>query len=321
MSGKLIVAVPAKGRLQENAEAFFARAGLKLKRDSGARGYTGRFAGIDDIDVLFLSASEIAGELAAGNVHLGVTGEDLIREKITDADRIVDLSVPLGFGFANVVVAVPQVWIDVDTMADLDDVAESFRARHGRPVRIATKYVNLTRGFFARFGIVDYRIVESLGATEGAPSSGAADAIVDITTTGATLAANALKVLADGTMLESQAHLVTSLKADWNQATKSALRNVFDRIAAELNARSVREIRARVDGAAASAIARRHDCALPFGEDASPAVLHCPADSVHAVTVALREAGATAVSVSQPEDVFAASNPLYDGIVGRLVAR
>ena len=122
-------------------------------------------------------------------------------------------------------------------------------------------------------------------------------------------------------MLESQAHLVTSLKADWNQATKSALRNVFDRIAAELNARSVREIRARVDGAAASAIARRHDCALPFGEDASPAVLHCPADSVHAVTVALREAGATAVSVSQPEDVFAASNPLYDGIVGRLVAR
>ncbi|MGE0847375.1 MAG: ATP phosphoribosyltransferase [Flavobacteriaceae bacterium] len=318
MSGRLVIAVPAKGRLQENAESFFARAGLVLKRDSGARGYTGRFAGIDDVDVLFLSASEIAGELASGAVHLGVTGADLIREKLPDADRIVDLSVPLGFGFANVVVAVPQVWIDVDCMADLDDVAEGFRARHGRPIRIATKYVNLTRGFFARFGIVDYRIVESLGATEGAPASGAADAIVDITTTGATLAANALKILDDGLILESQAHLVTGLRADWNQGARAGLRGLFDRIAAELDARSIREVRARIDGGRAADIAKRYGCDLPFGADGSPVILHCPAGREHEVTVALREAGADAVTVQRPDDLFRAANPLFERIAARL---
>lgn len=320
MGSNLIIGVPAKGRLQENAANFFARAGLKLQRDRGARGYTGSFKGIDNVDVLYLSASEIAGELASGNIHLGVTGEDLVREKIANADSVVDLSVPLGFGHANVVVAVPQVWIDVDTMADLDDVAEAFRHRHGRPVRVATKYINLTRGFFARHGIVDYRIVESLGATEGAPSSGAADIIVDITSTGATLTANALKVLDDGLMLESQAQLVTSLRADWNETARDALKGVFDRIAAELNARAIREVRARVAAADVAKIAAEFGCAMPFGKDASPAVLHCPVAKVYELSVALREAGAPAVAVSEVEDVFGADNPLYDNIASKLGA-
>src|SRR2546421_11396151 len=108
------------------------------------------------------------------------------------AKRVVVIE-GLGFGFANVVVAVPQAWIDVRSMADLDDVATDFRLRHNRKMRVATKYVNLTRAFFAEQGIVDYRIVESAGATEGAPATGTAELIVDITTTGATLAANGLK--------------------------------------------------------------------------------------------------------------------------------
>lgn len=126
-----------------------------------------------------------------------------MRENILEADSRVALLETLGFGHANVVVAVPQAWIDVRTMDDLDDVASHFHGRTGRRIRVATKYVNLTRGFFARHGIVDYRIVESAGATEGTPAAGTAELIVDITTTGATLAANALKVVDDGIILKS----------------------------------------------------------------------------------------------------------------------
>jgi len=198
MSAPLVLAVPAKGRLQENAESFFARSGLMLIKPRGARDYRGAIAGLDGVEVAYLSASEITSQLAAGAVHLGVTGEDLVREMIPDADSKVVLIEGLGFGFANVVVAVPQAWIDVRTVADVDDVGTSFRHHHGRKMRVATKYINLTRDFFAAHGIVDYRIVESSGATEGAPAAGTAELIVDITTSGATLAANGLKVIEDG---------------------------------------------------------------------------------------------------------------------------
>ena len=130
MSAPLILAVPAKGRLQDNAEAFFARAGLALVKPRGARDYRGTIAGLDGVEVAYLSAGEIAGQLAQGAVHLGVTGEDLLREMIPRVEQRVVLIDGLGFGFANVVVAVPQAWIDVRSMADLDDVATAFRLRH-----------------------------------------------------------------------------------------------------------------------------------------------------------------------------------------------
>ncbi|MGO4840377.1 ATP phosphoribosyltransferase, partial [Rhizobiaceae sp. 2RAB30] len=151
------------------------------------RKYRARIEGRDDIDIAFLSASEIAGELGSGGVDLGVTGEDLLRETFADWEDRAAISARLGFGRADVVVAVPDVWFDVDTMADLDDVAAIFRQRHGRRLRIATKYWRLTQQFFSqKHGIQVYRIVESLGATEGAPAAGSADVIVDITTTGST---------------------------------------------------------------------------------------------------------------------------------------
>src|SRR5262245_22480223 len=171
MSAPLVIAVPAKGRLQDNAEAFFARAGLALVKPRGVRDYRGTIAGFDGIEIAYLSAAEITTQLAQGAVHLGITGEDLVREMIARADDRVILLEGLGFGFANVVVAVPQAWIDVRSMADLDDVATAFRLKHDRKMRVATKYVNLTRNFFAAHGIADYRIVESLGATEGAPAA------------------------------------------------------------------------------------------------------------------------------------------------------
>src|ERR1700752_607781 len=164
MCAPQVLAVPAKGPLQENAEAFFARSGLDLVKPRGARDYRGTIKGVDGVEVAYLSASEITAQLAQGTVHLGITGEDLLREMIPQsADRIV-LITGLGFGFANVVVAVPQAWIDVRSMADIDDVATAFRLRNERKMRLATKYANLTRGFFPRHGGVDYRIFEKPGA-------------------------------------------------------------------------------------------------------------------------------------------------------------
>ncbi|MFN3546601.1 MAG: ATP phosphoribosyltransferase, partial [Mesorhizobium sp.] len=143
--------------------------------------------------------------------YCGVTGEDLVRETLADWDARVEIAARLGFGHADVVVAVPDIWLDVSTMADLDDVAADFRQRHGRRLRIATKYWRLTQQFFSQMhGIQVYRIVESLGATEGAPAAGSADVIVDITTTGSTLRANHLRILDDGVILKSQACLVSA---------------------------------------------------------------------------------------------------------------
>ena len=209
----LTLAIPSKGRLKDKAVAALGEAGITVESAADERSYRTRVSGFDGLEVLLLSASEIARELRDGAVDFGITGEDLIRETIPEPDRSVTIVGRLGFGHADVVVAVPDAWVDVETMEDLNDVAGSFRARHGRRLRIATKYWRLTQGFFTRrHGIQSYRIVESLGATEGAPAAGSADIIVDITSTGSTLTANHLKVLADGTVLKSQACLVRSLQ-------------------------------------------------------------------------------------------------------------
>ena len=242
----LTLAIPSKGRLQEQASAFFADAGLALKQAAGARGYRATMAGLSDVDVRLLSASEIAAGLLAGDVHLGITGEDLIRETAPELTARIALIHPLGFGFANVVVAVPQAWIDVSTMADLDDVCAAFAHKHRRRLRIATKYTHLTRAFFAHAGISDYRIVESAGATEGAPTAGSAEAIVDITTTGATLAANGLKTLEDGTILESQAQLAASLTADWDASTRATAQALLVRLGARERAKANHVLRVRL---------------------------------------------------------------------------
>ncbi|WP_417426931.1 ATP phosphoribosyltransferase [Hoeflea sp.] len=211
----LTIALPSKGRMKDDAIAVFARAGLAVSAIGNDRSYRGRVEGIDDVEVAFLSASEIARELGAGAVDLGVTGEDLVRESLVRADERVEICARLGFGHADVVVAVPDIWKDVDSMADLGDVAADFRARHGRRLTIATKYWLLTQNFFStRHGIQLYRIVESLGATEGAPASGAADIIVDITSTGSTLTANHLRILSDGVILKSEACLVRARKPE-----------------------------------------------------------------------------------------------------------
>ena len=316
MSAPLIVAVPAKGRLQENAEGFFARAGLALIKPRGARDYRGAMAGLDGVELAYLSAAEITSQLAAGAVHLGVTGEDLVREMIPDADKRVVLIEGLGFGFANVVVAVPQAWIDVRTMADIDDVATAFRHHHERKMRVATKYINKTREFFSSHGVIDYRIVESSGATEGAPAAGTAEMIVDITTSGATLAANGLKVVEDGTILRSQANLVAARNAIWNKSERDLARVILDRVAAQARARAFREVRARFAAGTDMLVEnakQKFAIEAPFGGPTSSGmlILHCPPEQVYALTSFLRESGAEAVAVADLDYIFSRDNPLY----------
>jgi ATP phosphoribosyltransferase len=322
MSAPFVLAVPAKGRLQENAENFFARSGLTLMKPRGARDYRGAIAGLEGVEVAYLSASEITTQLAQGAVHFGVTGEDLVREQIPNAERKVALIEGLGFGYANVVVAVPQAWIDVRTMADLDDVATAFRHHHGQRMRVATKYVNLTRAFFAEHGVIDYRIVESSGATEGAPAAGAAEMIVDITTTGATLAANALKIVDDGIILRSQANLVAARGAIWGETEREIARVILDRITAHARARAFREVRAQVASGNGDIIAQareRFGIETPFEQTASGLLtLHCPPDQVYALTGFLRENGADAVAITDLDYVFSRENPLYEKLKAAL---
>lgn len=231
---KIVLAVPSKGRLEELTREVFASAGMAITRPGGARSYQGEIVGHENIIVRFLSAGEIARELIRGNLDLGVTGEDLIHEAAENGAESVIFAKPLGFGQADVVIAVPEAWIDVSQMQDLSDVAADFCAHSPRLLRIATKYINLTRQFFAHHGIAEYRIVESLGATEAAPASGSADLIVDITSTGSTLKANGLKILEDGIILKSEANLIISRTATWSKEKKNSLEILVKMLGGEI---------------------------------------------------------------------------------------
>lgn len=226
---RLVFAVPSKGRLMEETISTLAAAGLTVRRPANARGYRGTCDGFPDVEVAFVSASEIARHLLSGSAHFGITGEDLVREYGADDTR-VEIVRPLSFGRADVVVAVPDFWIDIATMADLDRLADVFRARHGRALRVATKYLNLTRRYFAIHGVSDYRLVESTGATEGAPAAGTADLIVDITSTGETLRANGLRILTDGTILKSEANVFRSRSAPMGGAIEAVSAEIVRRL-------------------------------------------------------------------------------------------
>jgi len=318
-------AIPSKGRLQEQALAFLADAGLHVTQSRGARDYVAAFKGFDNVVVSLLSAQEIADELAAGRVHIGVSGEDLLRESGQGDDR-VHVVEKLGFGRANVVVAVPRAWIDVSTMADLDDVASAFHLRHQRRLRVATKYVNLTRAFFARHGVAGYRIVESLGATEGAPAAGTAEVIVDITTTGTTLAANELKILDDGLILESQAVMAASLRAAWSDPARQAARAILERIAARAIAKTAQIIRVRMDHgveAALPALERTLGATIlsrpTVGNGAGEAAILIPDANLSTAIALLRGTGAQGTVSSQKADyVFTPDNRLFAKLQAKL---
>lgn len=310
---QLMLAIPSKGRLKEQTEAFFADCGLKLKQVGGERGYSAVLEGAPGIQIMLLSASEIAKGLLDGTLHLGVTGEDLLREHADNFDSQVHLLRALGFGYADMVVAVPQSWVDVDTIEDLEDVGHAFRARHGRRMRVATKYLRSSRRFFAERGLTQYRLIDSAGATEAAPASGTAELIVDITTTGATLKANNLKILSDGVMLKSQAQLSASLNADWNEDALSAIKNLLDIFEAR---RVARDVSVLTGGKSLrSAAASISDEVTLLGDS-----VVLSRKKAKSVANALSSAGFGPVSVVNPEFLFLEDNVVF-GEFSRAITR
>ena len=224
--------VPSKGRLMEKTFDWFGKRGIFLSRSGSDREYAGAVGGIDGVELVLLSAGEIPRELAAGRIHLGVTGTDLVREKLARWEQQVEEVDPLGFGEADLILAVPKAWVDVDTLDDLDGAAAAFRATHGFRMRIATKYHRLVRDFLRDNGVADYALVDSQGATEGTVKNETAEAIADITSTGETLRANHLKLLGDGLILKSQATLFRSRTATLSNAERKTLKSLMEQLGA-----------------------------------------------------------------------------------------
>lgn len=315
----LILALPSKGRLMEAAEAYFHEAGLKIQRHGGMRRYQGAIKGVGGVEVRFLSAGEIAQGLIEGDIHLGITGRDLLHEKTPRPDDCVAPLSALNFGHADVIVAVPEAWLDVETMADLAEVSAEIRQDSGRVLRIATKFINITRAFFAEQGVTDYRIVESLGATEGAPAAGTAEAIVDITSTGATLSANHLKILKDGIILNSEAFLCGSLGADWSTECLALAEEILGRLAARDRAKTMIEVRldaGEEQRAALKDIVADAHVTLASGDwpkgDEQELVLHVRKSDFHELAAKFRSAGCKTVTARDLEFIYGATNPLFE---------
>ncbi|MEQ8877115.1 MAG: ATP phosphoribosyltransferase [Phycisphaerales bacterium] len=228
MSVKL--GVPSKGRLMEKTFEWFGARGVELGRAGSDREYAGFVEGIENVELVLLSAGEIPRELAAGRIHLGVTGTDLVREKLGLWENRVEELAELGFGHADLVLAVPRAWVDVGTLDDLDAVAAAFRAKHGFRLRIATKYHRLVREFLRENGVADYQLIDSQGATEGTVKNETAEAIADITSSGDTLRANHLKTLDDGLILRSQATLFRARGAEMEPDDRQTLKQLIAKL-------------------------------------------------------------------------------------------
>ncbi|MGC1427094.1 MAG: ATP phosphoribosyltransferase [Albidovulum sp.] len=226
----LKLGVPSKGRLMEQTFDWFGSRGVTLRRSGSAREYAGAVEGAEGLELVLLSAGEIPLELGAGRIHLGVTGSDLVREKLAGWNLQVAELMPMGFGRADLIIAVPTCWPDVDTLDDLDAAAAAFRRSHGHRLRIATKYHRLVRDFLRDNGVADYQLVDSQGATEGTVKNLTAEAIADITSTGETMRANHLKTLTDGLIHQSQATLYAARSADWGNGASEGLTKLSKRL-------------------------------------------------------------------------------------------
>lgn len=222
--------VPSKGRLMEKTFDWFGARGVSLARTGSDREYAGKVEGVDGVELVLLSAGEIPRELKAGRIHLGVTGTDLIQEKLGLWEQQVETLAELGFGRADLIIAVPQCWVDVDLLEDLDAAAAAFRKEHGFRLRIATKFHRLVREFLREHGVADYQLVDSQGATEGTVKNMTAEAVADITSTGDTLRANHLKILSDGLILKSQATLFRSRNAKLDKDQKQTIETLITQL-------------------------------------------------------------------------------------------
>lgn len=308
---RLTIAIPSKGRLKDNSEAWLTASGFKLRQKGGGRGYSAELKGLPDAEVMLLSAREIAEGLISGQLHVGITGEDLLHDLAGDVDRDVNVMRRLGFGGADVIVAVPAAWLDVETMADLEAAGALFRTRHGRRMRVATKYLKLTRQFFSEKAVGEYRLIESPGATEAAPAAGTAEVIVDITSTGATLKANDLKILQDGVILKSQASLTGSLNAEWSAEAVSTLRIFLDGVEATAAAKTL----ARLETSSPIPEHLKSDFGLTIISDR---VALCPSNKASEAARSLTHAGVETVAIATVNQVFSSDNAVFENFVKKL---
>ena len=212
MKDLITIGLPSKGRLKDKAISFFYKNGLKILQSKKERNYFGNIENKPNIKIIFLHAKEIIQRLGDGTLDIGVSGLDLLSESDKNLRDKISIKRKLDFGNANLVIAVPDDWIDVQTIADLEEVSFDIRAKKNRRLRVATKYPNLTNDFLISKGITQYKIVPSLGATETYPFIGSSEIITDITSTGKTLADNNLRVLKDGLILSSTACLFNAKK-------------------------------------------------------------------------------------------------------------
>jgi ATP phosphoribosyltransferase len=331
---ELIFALPSKERLHDEAVDFLGQCGFKIRKSSDQREYSAKLSGIANVSINYYRPGEIPARIETGDAHIGITGEDLYREYSENQTASHLLKPNLGFGGARLVVGVPQSWIDVTSIEDLDEAAVLFRQKHGRSLRVATKFMRLARAFFSDQGIVEYSLVESLGATEGAPKAGFADLIVDLTSTGATMTQNHLKEIDGGTVLQSECCLIASLHENiWSKTTLDALEQIIEQMEARMRATGLLTLRFSVPADRAAKIGKAlrdsHKC-TPISsrahEDAAPRpasqrddlVVLCPKASVYGVVKYLRASGAGEVIVDRSEFVYQSPPPSIEGFKGLL---
>ena len=213
MKDLITIGLPSKGRLKDEAILFFKDQGLKILQSEKERNYFGTIENKTNIKIIFLHAKEIIQRLGDGTLDAGISGLDLLRETEINLQKKIVINKKLDFGNANLVVAVPDDWIDVQTIADLEEVAFDIRAKRNTRLRVATKYPNLTNNFLISKGVTQYKLISSLGATETYPFIGSSEIITDITSTGKTLEDNNLRILKDGLILKSTACLFVAKKS------------------------------------------------------------------------------------------------------------
>jgi len=313
----LTLGLPSKGRLKEATEKYFKNIGLPIANSGKDRDYTAHIKGLDEVKVYFLQASEIAYRLGDGSLDMGITGYDLLAEKeILEQTYILK---KLDFGYADLVFTVPESWIDVQSIRDLDDIMFFFRRNHKMRFRIATKYINLTTQFLHKHKITNYRIIESQGATEGAPAAGVAEAVVDITSTGATLRDNNLKIIPEGLILQSQAVLAASLKLK----NSKSLGNI-QRMLSFIHAFDVASAHKMIHGAFSPSM--KNDvlnCLINYksqdidiGETGFTVLIHN--EKLHRFCDALRATGVHLITVADCQHIFQSNNAVYDAFLGTL---
>ena len=214
MKNLITIGLPSKGRLKDKAVAFFDNRGLKVLQSNKERNYFATIQNKPNIKIIYLHAKEIIQRLGDGTLDIGISGLDLLNESEKNLQNKINIKKKLDFGGANLVVAVPDDWIDVQTIADLEEVAFDIRSKRNTRLRVATKYPNLTNKFLISKGVTQYKLISSLGATETYPFIGSSEIITDITSTGKTLGDNNLRVLKDGLILKSTACLFVAKKKD-----------------------------------------------------------------------------------------------------------